>query len=78
VPEIARGECRLSYRGDAGDLHIADLQRSTCALPGGCDRAGGDGSWFVKGLDPSFELLSQQVVERPLELLPSATGREQL
>jgi len=64
VPYVTGGDGRLSRRGDACDLHIADLDAATQPPSLGGDSSRRLRGSFVEWSDAPFEILLQRLVER--------------
>ena len=77
MANVACRERRLSGGGNAGDLDVAHLEAAPGTLLVRGDAARGERSRLVEGLNPTCELLREQLVECLLQLSASPAGLEE-
>ncbi len=78
VPQVARSKFRPARRDDAGYLEIADLDTVTRPLALGGDAPGCVGCGSVERLDPSLQVVFNQLLECDLEFAASPASCDQI
>jgi hypothetical protein len=78
MTQVAGGERCSPGGGDAGDLDVPDLDTAAGTLPARGKAPSSEGGCLVERLHPALQVLSEDLLERLLQLSPSFPYREEL